>query len=387
MTSYSHSKLGTFQQCRYKYKLKYIDKIKVETPTTIEMFMGSLVHEALEKLYRDLQFQKLNSKEDIIEFFKEIWNKTWDENILIVKKEYTKENYKGMGKKFIADYYDHYKPFNKWRTIGLETEDMLELAEGNQYHVRIDRLAYDDKGNYYVCDYKTNNNLKTQEELDQDRQLAMYSLWVKNNFKDCKSVKLVWYFLAFDKEMISERNEEQLQNLKIDTEALIKEIESCVEFPTNVTVLCDWCVFKPICPAWKHEFELKEKTLEEFKEDEGVKLVDEYAEIDAKEKELKTRKEKLREQLISFAEQKDVNAILGTDKRVSVKPFLKVAYPEDKAAFTELLKRKGIYDEVSMISYTKLNSLISKKQIDKEVADQISTEKDYRLSLAKKYNT
>ena len=291
-----------------------------------------------------------------------------------------------MGKKFIADYYDHYKPFNHWRTIGLETEDKLELEDGNQYHIRIDRLACDSDGNYYVCDYKTNNRLKAQEELDEDRQLAMYSLWVKNNFNDCKNVKLVWYFLAFDKEMVSERSEEQLQQLKIDTETLIKEVESCVEFPTNVTALCDWCVFKSMCPAWKHEFELKEKTPEEFKEDDGVKMVDEYAEIDLKEKELKARKEELRGQLISFAEQKDVNAVFGREKRVSVKPYLKVAYPEDRAAFIELLKTKGVYNEVSMISYPKLNSMILKKEIDKEIVDRTSTEKDYRLSIAKKRN-
>jgi len=49
MTSYSHSRLGTFQQCRYKYKLQYIDKVKVDIPTTIDAFMGALVHKALEK--------------------------------------------------------------------------------------------------------------------------------------------------------------------------------------------------------------------------------------------------------------------------------------------------------------------------------------------------
>mgnify|MGYP001609271620 FL=1 len=54
MTSYSHSKLGTFQQCKYKYKLQYIDKIKVDIPDTVETFMGKLVHKVLEKLYKDL---------------------------------------------------------------------------------------------------------------------------------------------------------------------------------------------------------------------------------------------------------------------------------------------------------------------------------------------
>ena len=66
MTTYSHSRLGTFQQCRYKYKLQYIDKIKVELES-IEAFMGKRVHETLEKLYKDLKFQKLNSNEELKE--------------------------------------------------------------------------------------------------------------------------------------------------------------------------------------------------------------------------------------------------------------------------------------------------------------------------------
>ena len=384
MTSYSHSRLGTFQQCRYKYKLQYIDKIKVKTQTTIEAFMGNRVHEALEKLYKGLKYRKLDSKEYLISFFEDSWEKTWNEDILIAKKEYSKENYRDMGRKFISDYYDHYKPFDSLKTLGLETKDRLELENGNQYHVRIDRLACDSDGNYYVCDYKTNNKLKAQGELDEDRQLAMYSLWVKKNFKDCRNVKLAWYFLAFDREMVSERSDAQLQQLKLDTESLIKEVESCVDFPTNVTALCDWCVFKPMCPAWKHEFELKEKTPETLREDDGVKLVDELSEIDLKETEMKKRKEEIKDGLIAFARQKEVDVVFGSDKKASVKPYGKPVYPEDREAFVRLLKDKGLYEDLSTLSYPKLNSAIQKKQIDKEVLAQTSTETDYRISLSKK---
>jgi ATP-dependent helicase/DNAse subunit B len=48
MAIYSHSRISTFEQCRYKYKLQYIDKVKVDVPTTVEAFMGGLVHKALE---------------------------------------------------------------------------------------------------------------------------------------------------------------------------------------------------------------------------------------------------------------------------------------------------------------------------------------------------
>ena len=47
---YSHSRLSTFEQCPYKYKLKYLDKIETDVPDTIETYLGSRVHETLEKL-------------------------------------------------------------------------------------------------------------------------------------------------------------------------------------------------------------------------------------------------------------------------------------------------------------------------------------------------
>lgn len=382
MVSYSHSRLGTFQQCRYRYKLKYVDRVKAEIPATVETFMGGLVHATLEKLYKDLQFQKLNTKEELLSFYETQWDEKWDDNILIAKNEYNAQNYRDMGKKFISDHYDHYKPFNHWRTLGLETEDRLDLGNGHQYHIRIDRLATDGNGVYYICDYKTNNKLKAQGELDEDRQLAMYSLWVRQQFGDCKDVKLVWYFLAFDKEMISERSEEQLAKLKQDVGDLISEIEGCADYPTNVTALCDYCEYRGMCPAWKHKTELEAKTPEEYAEDDGLRLVDEYAKWDALEKESKSRKEELQEELVAFAEQQGIDAIYGTEKRIAVRRYTKWIYPSDES-FANLLKHHKLYDALSMLSYSKVCSIADKGKLPKDVLEKMQKEEARRISLAK----
>ena len=381
MPSYSHSKLGTFQNCKYKYKLQYIDRVKVSVPTTIEAFMGAKVHEALEKLYKDLQHQKMNAKEELLAFFEKRWNEDWDKEILIVKKEYTAEHYRAMGNKFISDYYDHYTPFNHLRTIGVETEERLSLSDGNSYHIRIDRLSCDASGNYYICDYKTNNSLKAQDELDSDRQLAMYSLWVKQNFKDARKVYLLWYFLAFDKEMISERNDIQLETLKNDVQMLIKEIESCVDFPTTVNALCNYCVYKSICPAWKHEFAVIEEVPVAL---DGKELVDQYSALDTQEKNILKEKEEIKEKLITFATQEKISVVFGSDKKISIKEYDKIVFPEDKEEFISLIKEKGLYEDVSMISYPKLTSLITKKEIDQDIINLTTTEKGYRLSVGKR---
>jgi len=60
MATYSHSRVSTYENCPYQYKLKYIDKVKVDVPTTIECFMGDLVHQTLEKLYKDKKLQEVS---------------------------------------------------------------------------------------------------------------------------------------------------------------------------------------------------------------------------------------------------------------------------------------------------------------------------------------
>ncbi len=389
MATYSHSKVSTFENCPYHYKLKYIDKIKVDVPTTIEAFMGDIVHRTLEKLYKDKKFKKRVSKSTLLKFYKDTWDKEYSGDILIVKKDLKAENYKKMGIKFIEDYYDRMKPFDQLTILGLETQDKMTLSNGDQWHIRIDKLACDSKGNYYVCDYKTNARMKNQEEADSDRQLALYSIWVKDKFKDAKSVKLVWHMLAFNKDAVSERTDKQLKKLQEEVINLINQIKKAEKennFPRKVTALCDYCVYKSICPSFKHQLEVEEKPLKEFKEDEGVKFVDEFAEIKNKLKELQNKQDELKKNLIEFAKQKGVDAVYGSNMKCSVKEFDKVVLPEgeEKDKFIQLLKDKGLWEDYVTLNYMKLNSKITKKEIDEELRKMVDIVKDFRLSLGKR---
>ena len=200
----------------------------MDVPTTIEPFMGDMVHQTLEHLYKLKKFKKRVALNVLIKFYRDLWEREYSDDILIVKADQglKADNYRKMGEKFVSDYYDRMKPFDQLTILGLETTDRMTLPDGNQWHVRIDKLACDDKGNYFVCDYKTNARMKDQEEADSDRQLALYSVWVKDKFKDAKSVKLVWHMLAFNKDAISERTDKQLEKLQQDVIKTIKKMES-----------------------------------------------------------------------------------------------------------------------------------------------------------------
>ncbi len=393
MATYSHSRVSTFEQCAYKYKLQYIDKAEPEIENTIEAFMGGIVHQALEDLYTRKKFKQRVSKESLIKFYRDTWEKEYSDDIKVVKAEshgLTAENYRKMGEKFLSDYYDKYYPFEQLTILGIETQDMMTLKDGSRWHVRIDKFACDDKGNYYVMDYKTNARMKDQEEADEDRQLAMYSFWVKDKFKDAKSVKLVWHMLAFNKEVVSERTEKQLEKLQDEVIALIKKIENAKEFPTNVTALCNYCGFKYMCPSFKHQEQLAEKAEEskkKFKDDDGLKLVDSFAELRTKRLEIEEKEEQLRLDLIEFAKQKDVDVVYGSNMKAGVKGYEKFSMPEDekeKAKFIELVKKKGLWEDLSMINHFRISSLAVKGELDADLKKKLVEEEAYRVSLSKR---
>ena len=388
MATYSHSRVSTFENCPYKYKLQYIEKEEPEISETIELFMGKRVHETLEKLYKDKKFKKLVSKATLLKFYKDNWDKEYSDDILVVKEGLTANNYKKMGMKFIEDYYNKYKPFDQLTILGLETQDRMTLPDGNQWHVRIDKFACDDKGNYYVCDYKTNANMKDQEEADSDRQLAMYSIWVRDKFKDVKSVKLLWHMLAFNKEVISERTPKQEKELQEDVMSLIKQIEKATKedkFPTNVTALCNYCGFKSQCPSFKHEAELEEKSIEEFKKDEGVKFVDSFAGVKSKKREIEKEEEELKDKLIAFAKQKGIEVVYGSNMKCSVKDLKKVIIPDDiKDELVRIMKEKGVWEEFEMLNHMKFNSHGRKGELHEEIQRLIQMGEDWRITLSKR---
>jgi putative RecB family exonuclease len=227
MTVYSHSRLSCFEQCRYKFKLKYIDKVETEILQSIEAFLGSCVHEVLEKLYEDLKHQKVDTLDELISYLHKIWKENWDDSIVIVKKGYNPKNYLKMAEKFISDYYNRYQPFDQGKSIALEERILINLDDKGKYQLQgyIDRLVEIEDGCYEIHDYKTNSRLPLPRYIQNDRQLALYMVGVKNNYPDVKNVKLIWHFLAFDKELDSTRSDEELENLKKDTIKLIYNIE------------------------------------------------------------------------------------------------------------------------------------------------------------------
>ena len=185
MAMYSHSKISTFEQCPLKFKFRYIEKIKPDIEKSIEMHLGNMVHRALEWLYVQVMNKKLPSIEDVIAYYADQWEEDYLPGIVIVKKDLTEKDYFNKGVEFLVNYYMKHKPFDE-NTLEIEKRIVLDLDEDGKYKIQgfIDRLSHNLKTNEYeIHDYKTANNLPQKEKIDNDRQLALYSIAIKNAFE------------------------------------------------------------------------------------------------------------------------------------------------------------------------------------------------------------
>jgi len=250
MTVYSPSRLDTFRKCQLQYKFHYIDKIEVEEVQGIEMFMGSLVHEVLEQHYKDLELSKPKSLEDLLKYFRESWEKNWTDDIRIMKKGFTRKNYLETGEKCLQDYYLRYQPF-KDRTIGLELNVSAPLDKEEDINISgyIDRLAEPEDGIFEIHDYKTGAWLRKPKDLKGDRQLSLYQIAVEHTWPKAKKVRLIWHYLAFDKELSIIRSRKEVEEIRRETVDLIKQIENTKDFYPNKSGLCGWCDYLEICSA------------------------------------------------------------------------------------------------------------------------------------------
>jgi len=251
----SYSALDTFKRCPQKFKFQVIDKIPAKS--SVEAIFGSSVHSALKYMFsRGPLFPTLD---EIMLKFSESWKvssqkiETLDETLKTV--------YEDTGRKLLQSYYKKNPP---WNFSTLDTESRFEVAlpdpENNQSHILagiIDRIDKIGDGEYEIIDYKTNRRLPSQETVNTDLQMSLYHMALTRRWPHIPpaNIKLSLYFLKHGEKLSSYRQEADIQDIKNSVIKTIREIESSISaknFPPNPSPLCDYCPYKPICPAWKH---------------------------------------------------------------------------------------------------------------------------------------
>jgi putative RecB family exonuclease len=248
---YSHSRLSSFEDCPKKFHYRYVLRIPSDTES-IEGFVGKLVHEVLQRLYLFTGDGRVPSIARVVERFRTWWGERYDPaRVRIARDDTDAAHYRELGERCLSNYYRRHYPFDAGETLGVEERVEFSLDPAGRYRLQgvVDRIARARDGALEIHDYKTSRRVPRQEQIDQDRQLALYQMGVSGRYAAGEPVRLVWHYLAVDQMRASTRTPEQLDALRAETMALIDRIRSETRFEPRPGPLCRWCEFAAICPA------------------------------------------------------------------------------------------------------------------------------------------
>ncbi len=248
---FSHSRLGCFEKCPRQFHYRYVER-RPAPFESIEAFLGKQVHEILERLYRFVADGRVPPLAAVLRRFQQHWDERFDGvRIRIARAEEDASRYRAAGERCLAHFYRRHYPFDADETLGIEEHVSFSLDARGAYRVQgiIDRLVRARDGALEIHDYKTARRTPSQRVLDEDRQLALYELGVRERHPEAREVRLVWHYLQAGELRSSTRTPEQLDQLRAGTMALIDRIETETAFAPRPSALCAWCEYNDVCPA------------------------------------------------------------------------------------------------------------------------------------------
>ena len=119
--------------------------------------------------------------------------------------------------------------------------------------------------------------------------------------------------------------------------------------------------------------------------EDGKNLVDEFADFENIRKKAELKILELRNKILSFAVENDINVLFGDKFNCNISEFEKISIPlENKEKLLVLIKQKGLYEDLSVLNLFKLRPRVLKGNIDEDIINLVKKEKDYRFNIVRK---
>lgn len=236
---FSHSRVSTFNQCPYKYKLHYVDGVKVErkiTPTDA-LILGTAMHEGIEKgpeaasQYYLSQFQMLTEEHLIEEFKLQYWARQAQRVLPLQQAIFEKK----LDHKDFVGYMDMLVPLEK-------------------------------KNRYHLFDFKYSNN---QQRYMTSGQLHEYKAFFESTHPGMIIDKMYFVFIP---KIVLEKNatesledyfsrlEKELNQNAIELREVVFDYQKVMDFTLSIkkiletstfhktpSKLCGWCDYFGQC--------------------------------------------------------------------------------------------------------------------------------------------
>jgi putative RecB family exonuclease len=246
--SLSPSSVSAFKDCPLAFRFAYIDRLP--EPPSAAATKGTLVHRALELLMcrppgdrtvaaalSDLEAAGIEMADD-------------PELAGLELTDEERQQFDADAEQLVRRYFELEDPTTV-RPIGLELKLTAEFGRVTLRGI-IDRLELDDDGELVVTDYKTGS---VPSEYVENRRLSGVHIYAAlcERMLGRRPARVQLYYLSKPEAIIATPTEQSVAGVGRRADALWSAILRACErddFRPHPGPLCDYCTFKPYCPAF-----------------------------------------------------------------------------------------------------------------------------------------
>jgi len=238
----------------------------------------------------------------------------------------------------------------------------------------IDRVDKLDSGGLSIVDYKTNQELFTNDYLDNNLQLTMYQMAAEQTWR-LPVEKLMLYHLRTNTPCPTPpRGPAQIETVR----RLVLDVAGKIqreEFQATENAYCP-CDFPQYCPYYRHKYLLPEPGKGKAKQArlpglEAAEAVNRYAALQTKIKELETELGQVKQQIVNYCQAQDLNRVFGENSQITYKLVEKTGY--DEAEVKGALEPLGLWSKVLSFDAGLLKQLLADSGIPEATRQKIAS--------------
>jgi putative RecB family exonuclease len=245
--SLSPSSCSSFKECPLAFRFSYLDRLpEPPAPWTTK---GTLVHRALELLLdRPADERSLEAAlADLGQARVELAPHPDFADLDLTEEEWAK--FDADAEALVRKYFELEDP-RTVNPIGLELKLEADLGRTRLRGI-IDRLELDEHGEFVVTDYKTGS---VPSELWEAKSLAGVHIdaLLCERMLGRRPARVQLYYLSKPEAIIASPTDQSIRGVERRTSAMYDAIaNACArdDFRARPGRLCDFCTFKPYCPA------------------------------------------------------------------------------------------------------------------------------------------
>ncbi|MEA2018303.1 MAG: PD-(D/E)XK nuclease family protein [Campylobacterota bacterium] len=223
---YSFSKIDIWERCPYRFKLKYIDKVKTSFEPNLALLKGSFLHHCIEYSTEGKEYQT-----------NEVFTEEEKKKAIEILTKFTKSE---LYKLYLSANGKHEVKFGILKENNIYKADSFDNIN-SIFKGKIDYVFQRDD-ELYIVDWKSGKY--TEENEQKFDQLLLYAIWGFLKYPKIDTINCSFVYMEHLKENMNSFHRKDLKHYIQTYIQYINKIESDQLFEKIESDQCEYCEYK-----------------------------------------------------------------------------------------------------------------------------------------------